>query len=1014
MPTLTIYTVSAEISLLKAILNGVAMICQQNSLIWGFALLACLWRLVTTVTQATIITSKGGNGGGALASGSISAFMPFIFAMLLTSAPLQSKVQVESTVNGTLTAVDNVPFVIAVIPATASLMSQEIGAIVETAFQGTGTDYAAISASGNGFINPLKVLLTSRSAVLRLGSIDSQVKSVLMACLAPDSGVDFALIHSKVLNAGNTGATSAESVEVSDLSGTQPTAIGALLFQAKQNTSAYVPDINVQGSAFLSCSEAVDVVSANINDALNSREFKRVAQGSVNGMDQPVPTADFSLTQLGRQYVALRTANTVTNTLAGGTAQANAEIINLLFSELVSNSLDCLKSDNTNRVACQAAAMQVNEMERNNIQAAAGQVPMLKYAGNFANFILALVIGLGPVILMFMMYAGVDAGKNIKTAVHIMLWPLLVMNVGAELVNGMIYITTANFLTSITQGGFLSQAVAIEAYKEFSLQIGTASHIMASLPILMSMIFMMGESSALTHVAASVNPKSTGAADLAAPTATNAVPILQQRSMATADQGLGFSNVKQTGALDNAATTPSFGILTKEATATNTAARTQQKSITEGEQNLKDWKESFSSGDYSKFGIDKRTGESIRKSYEKNQSEAERQSSARGVTSGKTNTNNTNLGLSAGATVSGGAALSGLSASASANAGVSGNTSTSATDNLGADGRTAKDRSINESQSLSKAISTEMGKTTTNSTGHDKSHQVQKSVATQQTYQKSLSESASNTDATSKANRANSSFVQNSAKIGNTEIAHQRKSNGDFAMQQILSGPQFDALPGAQKHRNTAEKDMANGATDQLIGDKEGQQSAIRHRSAVLLAQDESATPEDRFKAVEYLTQSAGAMQHMRYQAGDTGMMRNDIQAPQDRTGVPDPYLAKPASLAPPKHALPPRGKTPTTPSTARASSPAKPAETVPDTLPNSFGASVKDEVATAETIARQANLGSHGAGTVKRATDNVTDNLEDRTIGAATKTSVGDLQAAVAYKNRPPRPGHSEDLIPK
>lgn len=1011
MPTLTIYTVSADISLLNAILNGVAMICQQNALIWGFALLAAFWRLAATTTKATIETSKGGAGGGALAHGSISAVMPFIFAMLLTNPVLQSRVQVESTVNGTVTVVDNVPFVIAVIPAAASLMSQEVGAVVETAYQGTGTDYAAISASGNGFINPLKVLLTSRTAVLRLGSIDSQVKSVLMACLASDSGADFGAIHEKVLNAGNSGATSAESVEVSDLSGTKPTAIGALLFQAKQNTSSFVPDINVNGSSFLSCSDAVDQVSANINDALNSNEFKRVAQGAVNAMDQPIPAADFSITQLGRQYAALRTANTVTNTLAGGTAQANAEIINLLFSELVNNSLDCLKADSTNKVACQAAVMQANEMERNNIQAAAGQVPMLKYAGNFANFMLALVIGLGPVILMFMMFAGVDAGKNIKTAVHIMVWPLLVMNVGAELVNGMIYITTANFLTSITQGGYLSQAVAIEAYKQFSLQIGTASHIMASLPILMSMIFVLGESSALTHVANSLNPKSKEAADLAAPTATNAVPIMQQRSMATADQGVGFSNVKQTGAIDAVATSATHGNLAKEASATNTAARTQQRNITEGEQNVADWKEAFSKGDYSKFGIDKRTGESIRNSYEKNQSEAERQSTARDVTSGKTNANATKLAAHTSAGVSGSVGLTGVSASATAAAGVSAETSTTGSDTMGATTKTAKERSVNESQSLSKAISAEVGKTTTTSTGNDKTHQLQKSVDTQKTYQKSLSDSASNTDATSIANKENSNFVQSSAKIGNTEIAHQRASNGDFAMQQILSGPQFDALPAAQKHRAVAQKDMDNGATDQMVGNKEGRESAIRHRSAVMLAQDQAASPEDRFKAVEYLTQSAAAMQHMNFQAGDTSMRENKIEAPKDRTGVDSVDLTKRANPpAPPVKATVTRASKAKRPVHPKAG--AQPVETVPQAIPESIESSVKAEVATAQKIANQADLGPHGSGTAKRAASNVVDNVKSlaRPAGAPSKTSVGDL-GAEAQKQKGGRP---EDQIPR
>jgi conjugal transfer mating pair stabilization protein TraG len=58
--------------------------------------------------------------------------------------------------------------------------------------------------------------------------------------------------------------------------------------------------------------------------------------------------------------------------------------------------------------------VQANEIERNNIQAAANGFESLMYAGAFANQITAVVIGLGPVIVLFMMFAGVGAGKNMR------------------------------------------------------------------------------------------------------------------------------------------------------------------------------------------------------------------------------------------------------------------------------------------------------------------------------------------------------------------------------------------------------------------------------------------------------------------------------------------------------------------------------------------------------------------------------------------------------------------------
>lgn len=1027
MPTLTIYTVSADIGLLNAILNGVAMICQQNSFIWGFAILASLWHILATVTKGTIESTKG---GGVLAHGSLGAMMPLIFAMMLTSPGLQSKVQVQSTINGQVTAVDHVPFVIAVIPAAASLMSQEAGAMVETAFQGTGTDYPAISSSGNGFINPLKVLLTSRTAVLKLGGIDSQLNSVLSACLGSDAGVNYGAIHAKVMNAGNSGATSTESIQVADISGDAPTAIGALLYQASLNDTAFVPDIVLDGASFLSCADAANLVADNINTQLSSAEFTRVAQGAVNASDQPVPGADFSITKLARQYTALRTANTLTNTLVGGAIQANAELINLLFAQIVDNSLNCLKADNNNKVTCQAAVMQANEMEKTNIQAAAAAVPMLKYAGNFANYILALVIGLGPIIVMFMMFAGVDASKNMKVAVHIMLWPLLVMNVGAELVNGMIHNSTANFLTSITQGGYLSQAVAIEAYKEFSLQIGTASQIMASLPILMSMIFVLSGASSLGKVVQSLPPASDKTADLAAPTMMAGAPLLRQQSGTSFTPVATGAVVKATGAIDAVSGSASFGALTKEASASISAMQSQQSSVAAGAQLSSDLRKSDDSSNYKNWGITSATGKSIRNSIEKAKRESSSASTGENVAGTRSNTNNSNatVGVNAGVQLgtSGGVSLGKyLSLSGGASAGAT--TTNSAQDSLAKTTSATQQQQIDESKAIVKAISDEITNSTSNGRGHSETQNLQKMLTSAKSYQTSLTDTKSNSDTTSQTVRDSSSFVQATSKIGASEIAQQLATNPEYAQQQLLSGRVFDAIPALAAYKATATTDMNNGATEQL-SNPQARDAVIRHRSAVMMAQDQSATPANRLAAVGYLTESAAAMTHMRFTPGDTSMKTNDIAKTVDQTNANPLNLE--SRLNPTPDSTPAAPKVPAKPPAAskRNGPPAKPAgkavpSSVPTTIPDSSespGKGVQAQVDAALVIANRADLGATGDGTVKRVANNVADNINDlkRPPGTPSNTSLGDLPTAakdleIAQRQTSKIPGPNTPLAP-
>lgn len=96
-----------------------------------------------------------------------------------------------------------------------------------------------------------------------------------------------------------------------------------------------VNDPGLSSTQILSCSDAAYKVADDITDALNSVEFTRVIQGAVNGMDQPLPGADYSFNTVAAQYSAVTRANTLGNVFSGGTGQANAEFMNLLFSEIV-------------------------------------------------------------------------------------------------------------------------------------------------------------------------------------------------------------------------------------------------------------------------------------------------------------------------------------------------------------------------------------------------------------------------------------------------------------------------------------------------------------------------------------------------------------------------------------------------------------------------------------------------------------------------------------------------------
>ena len=490
----TLYT-QGDVVLLNAIFNAVAMICNNNALVWGFALFAATI-LTTKTTFASTIESHRGAAGPILTRGAYHMVAPLILAMLLTSGDMKVTLTIENTTTGVTSVVANVPVLIAAIPVGGSTLANAIGPAITTAMSGVNPTYGDITVSGHGFIDPMRRLLAARGSIEHLGSADTELRIVLGRCLSMEGGTDFTKLNNLVMNAGNTGANPGQSIPINSAN---PTGVGAMLYQASLSTTGLVPELAIGNSTILNCTDAANLVASDLTNALQSVEFTRVVQGAVNGMDQPIPGADYGMGQFLNEYNSLRNWNSMSSTIAIGQSQANAELVNFLFDEEVSAGLNCAQAGTSEKTICEATMIQATELERNNLQAAANEVPMLQYAGSFGNYILALIIGLGPVIVMFMMLFGVDSGKCIKTCMHILVWPLLVTNVGAELVNAMLTMQFSNFMGSISQGGYLSPAAIHSAYKELSLQVGVGSHIMASLPVLMSMIFALGEAAGLAN-----------------------------------------------------------------------------------------------------------------------------------------------------------------------------------------------------------------------------------------------------------------------------------------------------------------------------------------------------------------------------------------------------------------------------------------------------------------------------------------------------------------------------------
>jgi len=919
----TLYTSSGDVVLLSAIFNFVAMVANNTVLVWGFALFAATL-LTTRASVGATIEGHRGAAGPVLTRGAYHMVAPVIVAMLFTSSDMKVTLTIENTTTGVTSQVANVPIIIAAIPVGGSAMSNALGPVIVTGMSGVNPVYGDITVAGHGFIDPMRRLLAARGSVEHLGSADTELRMVVGDCISAEAGTDFAALNRQIMNSGNSGATAAQSIPIN---GASPTGVGAMLYVAAQNTTALVPELNNGSATILNCADAAALVASDLTDALQSVEFSRVVQGAVNGLDQPLPGADYSVNQLGTEYSSLRNWKSESATIQIGQQQANAELINFLFDEEVSSGLNCAQAAGSDKTQCEAIMIQATELERNNLQAAANEVPMLEYAGAFGNYILALIIGLGPVIVMFMMLFGVDGGKVIKTAMHIVVWPLLVTNVGAELVNAMLTMQFSNFMNSVSQGGVLSPAEIHNAYKELSLQVGVGSHIMASLPVLMSMIFALGEAAGLASVAAEVTPKGNETGKAEAPSPVESAPLMRATSPSTLTQGVGWSAVEDAGRRSAASGSSTFMSYSRSANQTINDSEAQDQRESQERTSVRRFAEDMLNRKYSTYGINDSQGDTIRNELMNNAREGGTDSAQTTASNQRSNNKSSEESLSDG--YSGGVGVGGkgggagglkggLNANGSVNAAANQRVSGGATDSQALGGTFSRLSDVGLAKVVSKTLSSDAAKSILKSDGgeHAKALSVQRSAA--DSYVQSVSSRREHMSSKGQALQKLDGLVGAAQNVGTPELAHHAVNNPEFRQFQITEGNKFESSPAAEKHMAAAEQDMESHSTEDVGGDPRARSAVLRHMAAVSMARDDSLPESSKFEAAKYLAHESNAMNRGNFQVPDEASFKSDakpIPAPKNTTGFSAGALrqqatgetAASANLQDPKETLDPR-----------------------------------------------------------------------------------------------------------
>lgn len=896
---LTIYT-TADVGLLQMVLNGVAMFANQTTMIWGFALLICTWQLISTITQSGL-SSVTSSGSAAMGKGVLSIGVALVLAMMLTTS--KGPVKIQSLVTGTLTQVDNVPTLVVAAPATVSVLFKNVGQVMRQAFQTASADYDSVSAATNGFVNPLKSLLNLRSTVQRIGGIDTQVQTLVSACIANNPNVNFSSLNAKVLNAGNSGATSAESIPVTIDGSSAPTSIGALLMQARENTNQFVTDFNSATATIMSCSDAADFVALNIQAALASAEFSRAAQGAVNGSDTPNSSIDSSFTGQAQRYATLRKFNSTTSTLNGGLEQANAELVNLMFADLVKSELNCLKASSDNLAVCRAQMVQTSEIERNNLQNAAQADSSIKYLGQFATYLFALIIGLSPLIVMFMMAAGVGAYKSAILGVQMLVWPLLCLNAGAEVINAIMNWEFSNFMATLSNAGYISEASASELYKGLSLRIGTASSLMAGLPAIMAGIFALATNSAATHVGSNIAPKSTEAGSSAAPIASDTAPLMRTNAVATGSQMVGGSQVELNG--QQALNTVGGTQLARTASAVASKTLTNQATISEGQSVLKEWAKGAHSS--TSKGTDKVSGTSVNaaKEVDVTNSTSHETGTVKDASERKDNAKTTALSANAGAKVgistpgggggSGGGGSGGAPIGASAEAGGSVQGTASATNSASAATTVSEADRRSQIQTARENLRRAKEESQHKKSGTSDVASIDQKLAALDRYESLLTSTQTQSNASEDAMRVSEEMKGFAQSINSQRIGFAAMNSDTFQRFQTTGGGvAFGNSAAAKPYVDQAMSEMKAGVISGYSAtNPAGNRAVAQHYAASRMLSDGAASSEAKNQALLYLGDSIQALNGVTPSGSGgfsspapQGASFGPIASPTNRTGV--------------------------------------------------------------------------------------------------------------------------------
>lgn len=436
----TVY-VLGDVSTFYNTLNSVAMVFNAKGFMTGVYLVGGFIALISGIM---FVIQKGASEQFIPANGPVGGL--FGFAMMVACCTITADVKIEDIYTGTVNKVDNVPLVIA---APASLFTTTMYGLFEkinTAYQSTSGSYMAVTQ--NGFVTPLKLLLTLRKGVENVDPyLVASLKQYVIDCVP--------------------GST---TFSIEDFQQSTNIVSYVLGHSRGSGLTTYWDNVNIGGKA-LSCPEAQTTLSAKVDAFPSSANAKKMINA---GMKDKSPS--------GSAYTPDDVMAAITNlvpSLWSSAQSADDFMVNALFFNSIVGTYNCLDSisDQNSFNLCMTSLTQQDEQFRSD--AAASGSFFAKMMMPTMVFLQILFFGFAPIVIIYSLFKGAGSLMMYVKFLGFGIWTTSWLPFSA-VIQMYIQNDVAEKMAEFTEKGLVPSNLKAVYYDVLATRLGTASDMLAA------------------------------------------------------------------------------------------------------------------------------------------------------------------------------------------------------------------------------------------------------------------------------------------------------------------------------------------------------------------------------------------------------------------------------------------------------------------------------------------------------------------------------------------------------